>query len=58
MAAVDEIAVGVNDDDVGDGGNLRGAPREGNIFERGVHDGSKGGIVFTEVGESLLGGIV
>lgn len=58
MAAVDEITVIIDNDNMGDGGNLRGAPREGNLFERGVHDGSKGGIVFTEVGESLLGGIV
>ena len=58
MAAVDEITVIIDNDNMGDGGNLRGAPREGEFFEGGQHDGGKGGIVFGEVGEGLLRGIV
>ena len=58
MAAVDEIAVGVNNDDVGDGVGIRGATGQRVCGERGEKDSGKGGIVFAEVGEGLLGGII
>ena len=58
MAAVNEIAEGINNHDVGDGIDIGRAPGKRELRQRGEHKCSKRSLGFIEVGKGLLCGII